>query len=84
MKGNIMQKLLEELDGAYLVRYVNNLVFVWHGGEYVNIFDMAGNIAGTLNFSYCDDVYQLEDELSDHFVDMGYFPKDESGEEVAQ
>ena len=79
-----MQKLLEELDGAYLVRYVNNHVFVWHGGEYVNIFDSEGNSAGTLNFSYCDDVHQLEDELSEHFVDMGYFPEDESGEEVTQ
>jgi hypothetical protein len=29
-------------------------------------------------------VYQLEDELSEHFVDMGYFPEDESEEEAAQ
>ena len=71
-----MKKLLEELDGAYLVRYINNIVFAWHGGVLINAFDEEGNNLDTMVLTTSPkalDALTVEDELVLHLTEMGMF-----------
>jgi hypothetical protein len=71
-----MKKLLEELDGAYLVRYINNIVFAWHGGVFINAFDEEGNSLDTMALTTSPkalDALTVEDELVLHLTEMGMF-----------
>ena len=63
-----MNKLLKELDGAYLVRHFEetNETYVWHGGLTIDIFDNAGERMGNCELPHDLDPYQVEDHIIDH------------------
>ena len=59
-----MDRLLQQLDGALLVRYIDGQLWVWHGGQYINQVNLIGEQIDTIGLStLCDDVMSVEDEL---------------------
>ena len=59
-----MDRLLQQLDGALLVRYIDGQLWVWHGGQYINQVNLIGKQVDTIGLSTsCDDVTSVEDEL---------------------
>ena len=59
-----MDRLLRQLDGALLVRYIDGQLWVWHGGQYINQVNLIGEQIATIGLStLCDDVMSVEDEL---------------------
>jgi|APSaa5957512535_1039671.scaffolds.fasta_scaffold00873_22 hypothetical protein len=71
-----MNKLIKELDGAYLVRVFGDKVWAWHGGGIVLCYDTQGNETERLALPpTADDVFDVEDFL----IDQRY-PKDDKEE----
>ena len=61
-----MDRLLQQLDGALLVRYIDGQLWVWHGGQYINQVNLIGKQVDTIGLLFCeteDDVMSVEDEL---------------------
>jgi len=68
-----MNKLIKELDGAYLVRIFDNNLWAWYGGGVILCYDMQGNEIERLALPpAADDVFDVEDFLIDE-----RWPKDE-------
>lgn len=63
-----MNKLLKELDGAYLVRHFEETeeTYIWHGGLTVDIFDNQGEKLGDCDLPHDLDPYQVEDHIVNH------------------
>ena len=68
-----MNKLIKELDVAYLVRIFDNNLWAWYGGGVILCYDMQGNEIERLALPpAADDVFDVEDFLIDE-----RWPKDE-------
>ena len=68
-----MNKLIKELDGAYLVRVLDDKLWVWFGGGVILCYDMQGNEIDRLALPPdADDVFDVEDFLIDE-----RWPKDD-------
>lgn len=77
-----MVNLINELDGAYLVRTFGSKVWAWFGGAEITCYDMQGNIVEKLELpNGVDDAFSVEDFLVNNRQATNNQPREEDLEE---